>query len=67
MFQKAKTTKEIYENLYQRELKDSEVAEIQFNLYGFFGKLFEIRKRIDKQKEGNEHNNRSSNSADKTD
>ena len=66
MSEKAKTTKEIYENLYQRELSDSEIAEIQFNLYGFFGKLFEIKRRIDKQKESNEHNNRNSNSTDKT-
>lgn len=38
----AKTTKEIFERLYQRELTNSEVADMQFNLYGFFKKLYEI-------------------------
>ncbi len=36
-----KTTKEIFEELYQRELTDSEVDNMQFNFYDFFRKLFE--------------------------
>lgn len=60
MSQQTKTTKEIFEGLYQRELNDSEVADMQFNLYGFFKKLYEIDQRIKKHKESND-NNRSSN------
>jgi len=60
----AKSTKEIFEGLYQRELTDYEVADMRFNLYGFFKKLYEIDQRIKKQKESNESNSRNSNSAD---
>lgn len=42
-------TKQIFEELYQRELSDSEVADMQFNLYGFFKTLYEIDQRIKKQ------------------
>ena len=56
-----KTAKEIFEGLYRRELTDSEVADMRFNLYGFFKKLYEIDQRIKKQKESNESDNRSSN------
>jgi hypothetical protein len=42
-------TKEIFEDLYQRELSDSEVADMQFNLYGFFKTLYKVDQRIKRQ------------------
>lgn len=61
MLGKVKPTKEIFEGLYQRELTDSEVADIKFNLYGFFKKLYEIDRRTKKQEGSNEYNRSSDN------
>lgn len=49
MKKQIRPTKQIFEDLYRRELSDSEVADMQFNLYGFFKTLYEVDQRIKSQ------------------
>lgn len=53
-----RATKQIFEKMYQRELSDPEIADMQFNLYGFFKTLYEIDQRIKRQEVCNEPNSR---------